>query len=153
MAKANSCSCKLGLEQCELRRPMAADLTAELPASQLNEILVGGFCVPVQQSTTTIYETVVPAETELVKLDVNQDGIISPLDIDLILTQIDNSQAIGPHHPKVEVSSSLNLDVDDDGKVTAHDASIVMNRVHWYNALVPCTCSDCLAAAVIDGST
>lgn len=144
--------CRLSFEKCELRRLMATDLSVDLSVSQSDEFSVGGFCLPIEQSSIPIYESVALADKQTVKLDVNQDGLISPMDVDLILDRMNYSNSIGPLQAEVDSHSSLNLDIDDDGIVTAKDALVVMNRVHWYRALVPCTCAGCLASAVVDGT-
>lgn len=84
-------------------------------------------------------------------LDINRDGTISPSDIDSIIYEL-NLQMSGSTHAEDELSTGTqDFDVSRDGQFTALDALRVINRVNFYNGLMPCNCSACLANTVLEG--
>lgn len=89
---------------------------------------------------TAVYEE---AEGEFASLDIDQDGFISPNDVELIVRHLAGNVGYGPNMPEGEKSVNYQVDVNLDGIVSASDALIVINRVHFYNSLVPCICANC----------
>lgn len=65
------------------------------------------------------------------RYDVNNDGIVSPLDVLLILNKI-NESGSGPLPPRTAENEHLGyLDVNGDGNLTPLDALLVINRINY----------------------
>ncbi|MCA9127596.1 MAG: hypothetical protein KDB22_10945 [Planctomycetales bacterium] len=137
-------------EKLELRRMMAADLSLGIQPDQspAEPLTPAEFCTEIAVAAQPVYER---AEGDVASLDVNRDGFISPDDVDLVASQIAGKQGIGPEPLETEQAEAYDFDVNRDGFVSPADALAVINRVHWYNSLVPCNCAQCLANAVVDG--
>ncbi len=141
----------LSLEKYESRRMAATDLALNLPLAEipLQPFQVGQFCTPLPFSALPVYEI---AELESVMLDVDRDGFVTPNDMDLIAQQFVAAQDVGPILPEGEHTVQYQFDVNQDGVVSPADAHTVLLRLNFYNELVPCNCSNCLANAIVDGS-
>ncbi len=136
----------LNIEKCELRQLAAADLAVGLVAEviQTESLAVGQYCSPAPVVAAAVYEK---AEGEFASFDVDLDGFISPHDVDLIVRHLAGNEGFGPIMPEGEETVNDPVDVNHDGVVSASDALVVINRVHFYNSLIPCTCGNCLTAA------
>lgn len=145
----------LAVEKLEPRKTAAADLVVSLDsmAGGSESVTEEQICRPLARP---IYEQV---DSNIESLDVDRDGYITPTDAQLVVDQM-NADRISTEFaqgPLVEVSGeqsaerTFQYDVNQDGVVTPGDALIVLNRVHFYNSLVPCTCTACLANAIVDG--
>jgi hypothetical protein len=148
----------LGVEKLEIRRNAAADLGQAMSGLEAEGEANGSalFC---RARSPHIHELVGENDPAAARLDVDQDGYISPQDAQLILDQIefqkislDLADVQFPSEVTNVENKSYQFDVDRDGLVSATDALSVINRVHFYNSLVPCTCTSCLASAVVDGA-
>lgn len=139
----------LSIEKCELRQLAAADLAVGLMAEviQTESLAVGQFCSPAPVVAAAVYEE---AEGEFASFDVDLDGFISPHDVDLIVRHLPGNLGYGPNMPEGEEPVNYPVDVNHDGVVSASDALAVINRVHFYNSLIPCTCANCLTSAAFD---
>lgn len=140
----------LRIEKCELRQLAAADLRVGLVADIIptESLAVAQYCSPAPVVGAAVYEK---AEGEFASFDTDLDGFISPFDVDLIVRHLAADVSYGPNLPPLERVGNFPVDVNHDGVVSASDALAVINRVQFYNSLVPCTCANCLATAVIDG--
>lgn len=163
------------IEKLERRQVAAADLIAASEMSVWNDsspaaeqsASIGKFCAAADVSTSSTSSSVssplvaLPStaifertSTDNLALDVNRDGYISPGDADLIVANINGDKLVGPMQPQQaegEDTHAQSFDVNSDGIVSAADVLTVMNRVHFYNSLVPCNCAACLASAVTEG--
>lgn len=87
------------------------------------------------------------ASGNLAYLDVYRDGFISAKDIELkIIQAADENQASPTETDHVDDDR---FDINQDGVVNTDDALEVLKRVFAYNQLVPCTCANCLANALL----
>lgn len=155
---------QLSAERLEKRMLSAADLVDSLPVDTGGSLSVsiGQFCTPLLVSGSGETANPVPQIGKIYEqaesnthLDVDRDGYITPSDAQLVLQHLNRDELSGPiqaNQTSDTNQTSFDLDVNSDGIVSPTDALMVMNRVHSYTALVPCTCSSCMAALVLKGS-
>ncbi len=150
---------------------MAGDLGSNplIDVASTSDNSVGMYCVPLGSTTVgpsgeivsqplKVYEQVDKTNQNL---DVDLDGYITPDDAKLIIASLQRDPVFGPlanlgssvasgEQGNGVGTTSRDLDVNDDGIVSPSDALAVMNRVHFYNALIPCTCAGCVAINTLE---
>jgi hypothetical protein len=152
----------LRFENLESRRLAAADLAAGIDPGALDSAgskseqlsmttlpFVGQVCFPAE-APRIVFEQAVG---EVAHLDVDQDGFITYNDVEAVLRRLRGEEPIGPLLPAERESHDgvERFDANRDGVLTPLDALTILNRIHFYNPLVPCNCGQCLANAVVDG--